>query len=60
MIQVKTTVKTTKLKDMEDGAAFTNFTVVYPPIFTGQFLMEADNNYMATRLPIGPLSFKIK
>jgi hypothetical protein len=60
MIQIKTTVKTTKLKDMEDGAAFTNFTVVYPPIFTGQFLMEADNNYMATRLPIGPLSFKIK
>ena len=60
MIQIKTTVKTTKLNNQADGAAFTNFTVVYPPIFTGQFLMEADNNYMATRLPIGPLSFKIK
>lgn len=60
MIQVKTTVKTTKMTDMPDGAAFTKFQVVYPPIFTGQFLMEADNNYMATRLPIGPLSFKIK
>jgi hypothetical protein len=60
MIQVKTTVKTTKLSGMDDGAAFTNFQVVYPPIFSGQFLMEADNNYMATRMPIGPLSFKIK
>lgn len=55
MVQVKTTVKKTGT-----GAAFTNFTVIYPPVFTGRFQMVADNNYMATRMPIAPLSFAIK
>jgi hypothetical protein len=55
MVQVKTTVKKTN-----DGAAFNKFQVIYPPIFNGTFLMVADNNYMATRKPIAPLSFAIK
>jgi hypothetical protein len=55
MIQVKTTVKKTG-----DAAAFSKFEVIYPPIFTGTFQMVADNNYMATRMPIAPLSFAIK
>jgi hypothetical protein len=55
MVQVKTSVKKTG-----DGASFNQFTVIYPPIFSGTFLMIADNNYMATRKPIAPLSFAIK
>jgi len=55
MVQVKTSVKKTG-----DAAAFTQFQVIYPPIFQGRFLMIADNNYMATRKPIAPLSFAIK
>jgi hypothetical protein len=55
MIQVKTTVKSSG-----DAASFTDFKVIYPPIFEGRFLMIADNNYMATRKPIAPLSFAIK
>lgn len=55
MVQVKTTVR-----KMGDGAAFTDFKVVYPPIFSGKMVMVADNNYMATRKPIAPLSFAIK
>lgn len=55
MIQVKTTVKSS-----DEAATFSNFEVIYPPIFTGTFQMVADNNYMATRMPIAPLSFAIK
>lgn len=55
MIQVKTNVQSSG-----DGAAFKDFKVIYPPIFDGKFLMIADNNYMATRKPIAPLSFAIK
>jgi hypothetical protein len=55
MVQVKTTVR-----KMGDGAAFTNFTVIYPPVFKGRMVMVADNNYMATRKPIAPLSFAVK
>ena len=55
MVQVKTTVR-----KMGDGAAFTDFKVIYPPIFQGKMIMVADNNYMATRMPIAPLSFAIK
>lgn len=55
MIQVKTTV-TSK----GDDAVFSKFDVIYPPVFTGSFQMIADNNYMATRMPIAPLSFAIK
>jgi len=55
MVQVKTTVKKTG-----DAAAFSQFKVIYPPVFSGNFIMVADNNYMATRMPIAPLSFAIK
>jgi hypothetical protein len=54
MIQVKTsTVKS------GDGAAFSNFNVIYPPVFNGIIKVVAGNNYMATRRPIGKISFKI-
>jgi hypothetical protein len=55
MIQVKTTVTSSG-----EAAAFSKFEVIYPPMFTGTFQMVADNNYMATRMPIAPLSFAIK
>jgi hypothetical protein len=54
MIQVKTTVT----KSGND-ATFSKFTVIYPPQFDGKLEMVADNNYMATRMPIAPLSFAI-
>lgn len=54
MVQVKSAIKKTG-----DGAAFTNFTVIYPPVFTGSIKVLAGNNYMATRKPIGKISFKI-
>jgi hypothetical protein len=55
MVQVKTTVTKTG-----EAAAFSQFKVIYPPVFDGHFIMVADNNYMATRMPIAPLSFAIK
>lgn len=54
MVQVKTTVRTTG-----DGASFSNFQVIYPPVFNGAIKVVAGNNYMATRKPIGKISFKI-
>jgi len=54
MVQVKTTVAKS-----DDGAAFTNFKVFYPPVFNGIIKVVAGNNYMATRKPIGKISFKI-
>lgn len=54
MVQVKAGIKKTG-----DGAAFNNFTVIYPPVFNGHIKVLAGNNYMATRKPIGKISFKI-
>lgn len=54
MVQVKAGIKKSG-----DGAAFNNFTVIYPPVFTGHIKVLAGNNYMATRKPIGKISFKI-
>jgi hypothetical protein len=54
MVQVKA-----KMQKSGDGAAYTNFTVIYPPVFTGSIKVVAGNNYMATRKPIGKISFKI-
>lgn len=54
MVQVKTTVSKSG-----DSAAFTNFQVIYPPVFDGIIKVVAGNNYMATRKPIGKISFKI-
>jgi hypothetical protein len=54
MIQVKA-----QMKKSGNGASFTNFAVIYPPTFTGSIKVVAGNNYMATRKPIGKISFKI-
>lgn len=54
MVQVKAGMQKTG-----DGAAYTNFTVIYPPAFSGKIKVVAGNNYMATRKPIGKISFKI-
>lgn len=54
MVQVKSKVQ----KSGED-AAFVSFQVIYPPVFDGNIKVKAGNNYMATRKPIGKLSFKI-
>ena len=54
MIQVMTTLG---LKD--DQAAFTNFTVIYPPTFDGDIKLEAGSYFYATKPPAG-FTFKIK
>jgi len=54
MIQVKA-----RMQKSGNGASFTNFQVIYPPVFEGSIKVVAGNNYMATRKPIGKLSFKI-
>lgn len=54
MVQVKA-----KMQKGAGGAFFSNFTVIYPPVFTGTIKVVAGNNYMATRRPIGKISFKI-
>ena len=62
MIQVKTGMTTSKPSgdDTIGGAAFSQFTVIYPPIFDGKIELNADTNYMATRAPVSSgLAFKI-
>jgi len=54
MIQVKA-----KMQKSGNGAFFSNFTVIYPPVFSGGIKVVAGNNYMASRRPIGKISFKI-
>ncbi len=54
MIQVKA-----KMQKSGTGAFFSNFTVIYPPVFSGGIKVVAGNNYMASRRPIGKISFKI-
>ena len=54
MIQVKS-----RMQKSGNGATFTNFQVIYPPVFEGTIKVVAGNNYMATRRPVGKLSFKI-
>jgi hypothetical protein len=54
MVQVKS-----KVAKSGDGAAFSDFNVIYPPVFNGVIKVVAGNNYMATRKPIGRISFKI-
>lgn len=55
MIQVKTT-----LKQSGAGAAFSNFEVIYPPVFTGTIKLDASSNFYATRRPVGKMGFSIK
>lgn len=54
MVQVKA-----RMQKGAGGAYFSNFSVIYPPVFTGRIKVIAGNNYMATRKPIGKISFKI-
>lgn len=64
MIQVKTTLKKAAVKDAEGkdttGAYFSNFQVIYPPVFTGTIRLDAGSNYYATRKPVGKMGFSIK
>ena len=54
MIQVKSA-----MKKGQGGANFNNFNVINPPVFNGVIKVVAGNNYMATRKPIGKISFKV-
>lgn len=64
MIQVKTTLKRANVKDSEgnasSGAYFSNFEVIYPPVFTGTIRLDASSNFYATRRPVGKMGFAIK
>jgi hypothetical protein len=54
MVQVKA-----GMQKSGNGANFNSFQVIYPPVFNGIIKVVAGNNYMATRKPIGKISFKI-
>jgi hypothetical protein len=64
MIQVKTTLKQSAGKDQQgnttSGAHFSNFEVIYPPVFTGTIKLDASSNFYATRRPVGKMGFSIK
>jgi len=64
MIQVKTTLKQAKTTDAEgresNGAYFSNFAVIYPPVFTGSISLDSSSNFYATRRPVGKMGFSIK
>jgi hypothetical protein len=64
MLQVKTTLKQAATKDEEgnatQGAYFSNFQVIYPPVFTGTIKLDASTNFFATRRPVGKMGFSIK
>lgn len=53
MIQVLTT-----LKAKGDQAAFTDFNVIYPPVFDGDIKLEPGSYFTATKVPAG-FTFKI-
>lgn len=64
MIQVKTSLKQSSVKDQQgnatSGAYFSNFEVIYPPVFTGTIKLDAGSNFYATRRPVGKMGFSIK
>jgi hypothetical protein len=64
MIQVKTTLKQSAATDQAGnatkGAHFSNFEVIYPPVFTGTIKLDAGSNFYATRRPVGKMGFSIK
>lgn len=55
MIQVKT-----YMNKSGDGANFSNFNVIWPPIFEGQVKFFAQKAYSASAKPNGKICFKIK
>jgi hypothetical protein len=54
MIQVKTS-----MKKAADGASFSNFNVIWPPVFTGKVKFFSRKNYSASGRPGGKICFKI-
>jgi hypothetical protein len=54
MIQVKTTMKASG-----NGTAYTDFSVVWPPTFTGSVKFESQKNYTAGAKPGGRIGFHI-
>lgn len=61
MLQIKTSLKVTKdTETTAGGAYFSNFEVIYPPVFTGKILMDPSSNFYSTRRPVGKIGFSIK
>ncbi len=64
MLQIKTTLTQKSVKDTQgnqtSGAYFSNFEVIYPPVFTGTIRLDASSNFYATRRPVGKMGFAIK
>lgn len=64
MLQVKTSLQQKPTKDAEgkpsNGAYFSNFEVIYPPVFTGTIRLDASSNFYATRRPVGKMGFAIR
>jgi hypothetical protein len=64
MLQIKTSLAQKPVKDTEgkqtNGAYFSNFEVIYPPVFTGTIRLDASSNFYATRRPVGKMGFAIK
>jgi hypothetical protein len=54
MIQIKTTISKSGT-----GAYFSNFNVIWPPIFDGQVKFYSKKNYSASARPGGKICFKI-
>ena len=55
MIQVKTT-----MKKSGKNAFFSNFNIIWPPIFEGQVKFHSSKNYSASSKPGGKICFKIR
>lgn len=64
MLQIKTSLTQKMLKDESGknvtGAYFSNFEVIYPPVFTGTIKLDSSSNFYATRRPVGKMGFEIK
>jgi hypothetical protein len=64
MLQVKTSLTQKATKDAEgnatSGAYFSNFEVIYPPVFSGTIKLDASGNFYATRRPVGKMGFAIR
>lgn len=64
MIQIKTSLTQKSVQDeagnQTSGAYFSNFEVIYPPVFTGKIKLDSGSNFYATRKPVGKMGFSIK
>lgn len=63
MIQIKTSLTQKSVNDAKgkktNGAYFSNFEVIYPPVFSGIITLASGSNYYATRKPVGKMGFYI-